>query len=327
MKTFGLDISDWQRGIDFDSIADDNTFVILRIGYGHEHLDPSFNNFYNEAKERGLKVGGYFYSYALNVEEAKIEAEYVNRVIKDKVFDYPIYYDMEDGDQYKAKNGMPSNDTLSSMCDTFCSTLESYGYYVGIYANEDWMKNKIYGVVSTGKYDLWLANFGSNNGLLQSDRSSEYRMHQYTSKFLLNGKYVDRNVCYFDYPRLMKEQGFNGYSKVSNERPPVVEEQKNIDQLANEVIQGLWGNGDDRKNRLTVAGYDYNAVQSKVDKMLSSVKEEVDILDLVRKTIRGDFGSGTARRNALGVNFSEVQRQVELNYMNGTTQWSKIRLY
>ena len=44
---------------------------------------------------------------------------------------------------------------------------------------------------------------------------------------------------------------------------------KSIDELAKEVIQGKWGNGQDRVNRLTKAGYDYNAVQKKVNQMLS----------------------------------------------------------
>lgn len=43
---------------------------------------------------------------------------------------------------------------------------------------------------------------------------------------------------------------------------------KTVDELAREVIRGLWGNGTDRKNRLTAAGYDYNAVQTRVNELL-----------------------------------------------------------
>lgn len=53
----------------------------------------------------------------------------------------------------------------------------------------------------------------------------------------------------------------------------------------------------------------------------------VDLLDLVRRTIRGDFGNGQDRVNALGDNYNEVQRQVNLNYANGTTRWDNVRLY
>ena len=43
---------------------------------------------------------------------------------------------------------------------------------------------------------------------------------------------------------------------------------KSIDEVAREVIQGQWGNGDDRKNRLTAAGYNYAQVQARVNQLL-----------------------------------------------------------
>lgn len=100
---------------------------------------------------------------------------------------------------------------------------------------------------------------------------------------------------------------------------------RSIDELAKEVIQGLWGNGQERKERL---GNRYSEVQARVNEILAPKKEvKVDILDLVKKTIRGDFGNGTDRRNALGSNYAEIQRQVNLNFRNGTTNWDNIRLY
>lgn len=43
---------------------------------------------------------------------------------------------------------------------------------------------------------------------------------------------------------------------------------KSVDTIAREVIRGVWGNGDERKKRLTQAGYDYNAVQKRVNQLL-----------------------------------------------------------
>lgn len=100
---------------------------------------------------------------------------------------------------------------------------------------------------------------------------------------------------------------------------------KSVDELANEVIQGLWGNGQERKDRL---GDRYAEVQTRVNEILAPTQEpSVDILDLVRKTIRGDFGNGEDRKSALGSNYDEVQRQVNLNIKNGTTNWDNVRLY
>ena len=66
---------------------------------------------------------------------------------------------------------------------------------------------------------------------------------------------------------------------------------------------------------------------NQVIKIPNAEKPSVDILELVKKTIRGDFGNGDARKKALGNNYSEVQRQVNLNYQNGTTKWNNIKLY
>ena len=66
---------------------------------------------------------------------------------------------------------------------------------------------------------------------------------------------------------------------------------------------------------------------NQVIKIPNTKKPSVDILELVKKTIRGDFGNGNARKKALGNNYSEVQRQVNLNYQNGTTNWNNIKLY
>lgn len=114
---------------------------------------------------------------------------------------------------------------------------------------------------------------------------------------------------------------------------PTPSAKKSVDEVAKEVIRGEWGNGDERYNRLTNAGYNYNEVQTKVNELLNSNKPtpaptpSVDILDLVRKTIRGDFGNGEPRRKALGSNYDEVQRQVNLNLKNGLTRWDNIKLF
>ena len=102
-------------------------------------------------------------------------------------------------------------------------------------------------------------------------------------------------------------------------------EEKTTEELAREVIEGKYGNGEDRKSAL---GDRYAEVQARVNEILAPAPEQsVDILDLVRKTIRGDFGNGEDRRNVLGSNYEEVQRQVNLNFQNGTINWDSVRLY
>lgn len=117
---------------------------------------------------------------------------------------------------------------------------------------------------------------------------------------------------------------FNGKEFISD--TPKDELSKYSDEeLANKVIRGDYGNGEERKNAL---GNRYNAVQSIVNKLLTGTNEnKPNILEMVRKTIRGDYGNGQARKNALGNYYDEVQKQVNLNFKNGTTSWNNIKLY
>ncbi len=125
---------------------------------------------------------------------------------------------------------------------------------------------------------------------------------------------------------------FNGKS-FDGENTSNQSSNKSIEELAKEVIAGKWGNNPERKQRLESAGYDYSKVQARVNEMLAGNNPKpnptpsVDILTLVKKTIRGDFGNGEARKKALGSNYDEVQRQVNLNLKAGLTRWDNIKLF
>lgn len=109
--------------------------------------------------------------------------------------------------------------------------------------------------------------------------------------------------------------------------PSVKEEKplKSIDEIAKEVIEGKWDNYPKRKELLENAGYNYREVQDRVNEILNSSNE--NLLNLVKQTIRGDFGNGEERRQKLGKLYDVVQKQVNLNYQNGTTRWDNVRLY
>lgn len=99
--------------------------------------------------------------------------------------------------------------------------------------------------------------------------------------------------------------------------PKAIAPSKSIDTLAREVIAGNWGNGQDRINRLTSAGYDYNAIQNRVNEILSgksSSQSNVKSIDtLAREVVRGDWGNGDDRKNRLeraGYDYNAVQRRV-----------------
>lgn len=111
--------------------------------------------------------------------------------------------------------------------------------------------------------------------------------------------------------------GYSIYDANGNSVYPVASApSKSIDTLAREVIAGNWGNGQDRVNRLTSAGYNYNAVQDRVNEILSGSASKPtgkSIDTLAREVIRGDWGNGQDRKNRLekaGYDYNAVQRRV-----------------
>ena len=105
--------------------------------------------------------------------------------------------------------------------------------------------------------------------------------------------------------------GWVAESDITKETTPV---KKSVDEVAKEVINGKWGNGEDRKTRLTNAGYNYDEVQAKVNEILygtSPKKKSVD--EVAREVIAGKWGNNPERKKRLeaeGYNYREVQNRV-----------------
>lgn len=88
---------------------------------------------------------------------------------------------------------------------------------------------------------------------------------------------------------------------------------KTVDEIAKEVLNGVWGNGEERKQRLTAAGYDYSAVQAKVNELMGATAPTKSIDEIAREVIAGKWGNGTDRKNRLtaaGYDYSVVQNRV-----------------
>ncbi|MCH4205199.1 MAG: hypothetical protein LKF53_02245 [Solobacterium sp.] len=116
----------------------------------------------------------------------------------------------------------------------------------------------------------------------------------------------DRSFCLID---IDFSQAY-GALRAKALEPDPEEPAESIDDIAKEVIAGTWGNGTDRTNALTNAGYDSNAVQARVNELMAQSQPAADIDDLARRTIAGEFGNGDDRRNALGDNYDAVQARV-----------------
>lgn len=291
---YGIDISKHNGNINLEPYK--GQFVIIRVGYGHFHLDEKFERNVNECKRLGIPFGVYHYSYALNEAEAEAEA----RGVLDAIAKYKndikvgVWFDMEDADGYKKKHGFKfSNSTIAPICFKFCKMIEDAGYYSGIYTSSSWLQ---YVNGLNDRFDKWVANWGSNNGCQQTNTSQYGTIQQYTSKPL------DKNIMYADLSR---------YSRGNT--TSVKPQPKPIDQIADEVIAGKWGNGADRKKRLTDAGYNYDAVQKAVNKKMGAKKQTAHVYYVVK---RGDTLSGIASK--YGTTWQKLQA------MNGIRNPNKI---
>lgn len=104
---------------------------------------------------------------------------------------------------------------------------------------------------------------------------------------------------------------------------PQPDPDKSIDEIAKEVISGKWGNGEDRKNRLTEAGYDYSAVQAKVNELVGETPQPAKktVAEIAQEVLSGKWGNGVERKEKLtaaGYDYSAVQAKVN-ELVNGKT--------
>ena len=203
----GIDISAHQGNIDLSALKSQIDFVIIRVGYGTKGtIDNKFTRNANLCRDLGIPVGFYWYSYALDVAGAKKEAEaFVNAIAPYRdITKFGTWFDMEDADGYKKRNGMPSNQTLREMCAAFCEYVENNGFYAGIYASESWFKNQLNGS-EIKPYDRWVAQWptsgGKQTGLSTSaSKRSDVHLWQFTSQGKFSGYSgrLDTNYSYLD---------------------------------------------------------------------------------------------------------------------------------
>ncbi len=220
----GIDISSWQGSLSLDDwkrIKEDGVeFAIIRCGFTsyskskNQIRDNYFENNYQMAKTVGIPIGTYFYSCATTTEEAIKEANYVLNLIKDKQFEYPIYYDVEDSHDTGNSINAPINQIdigkskLTEIVKLFCDKIEENNYYVGIYASTYWFNNYMI-LNDLRKYDKWVAQWSSKVPTIA------HGMWQFTATGSIDGIYgnVDENISNYDYEQLIKDNGLNGFKK------------------------------------------------------------------------------------------------------------------
>ena len=187
----GIDVSKWNGDIDWKSVKNAGAdYVIIRAGYGRNTVDEKFYQNIEGARDAGLKIGIYWFSYATSVENAKIEAQKCLEVISDykESITYPVFFDYEYASRdYAEKQGVTVTKELATeMANTFINTIKSAGYVTGLYTNKDF-GNKYFSEDVINSNNLWVAQYASKNTYGRA-----YDMWQYTENGSIAG--VSGNV-------------------------------------------------------------------------------------------------------------------------------------
>ena len=281
--TYGIDVSRYQKGFDLNyAKAEGFTYTIIKAGGADAGMykDASFDDFYAQAKNDKMYIGAYYFGRAFSIEDAQNEANHFISLLQGKDIIH-VYYDVE---------GKMLNQGYTHLTDiirTFCQTMINAGYACGIYTSESQFNSR-FNDAQLIMYPHWVAKYSKNPPKLKSIALVEIWQYGGSTNYVrspkINGTTVDQDLINIPWT----DDG----SQPKATAPKAVEYKKSIDQLANEVLAGVWGSGVMRQLKLTAAGYPYREVQDRVNEIVASRKVE-------KKTYivaKGDTLSSIAKR-------------------------------
>lgn len=261
----GIDVSNHNNDINWKEAKKELDFVIIRAGFGKNNIDGKAVQNVRGCIDNKIPYGLYWFSYATTVDMAKKEADYLCDFADDFNPTYPLCYDWEyDSDNFASKQGIKmTNNMRIKFAEAFLSEVENRGYYAMLYTNIDYLKKGFDKL--RNKYDIWLAQWGVKEPSLKCG------IWQRSDRGICAGisGNVDTNISYKNYPSIItKNANINiksQYDKIKKEYT-----EKYI-KIATDIIGGKYGNGEERKKKLTALGYDYNLAQDVVNCMLGIV--------------------------------------------------------
>ena len=217
----GIDVSRWNHQIDavtgeylpldwqkIKSAGFD--FVIIKAGSTRTGKEPTFEMDYNGARNAGLAIGSYFYTYSSTIDGINNDVSSLLEYLAGKYFEYPIYFDLEDPSLVslgKAK--------LTELCEVFICSMQKSGYYSALYTNNNWLQNILDTSRILSLFDIWYARYPLTEIPIWNEEKygKQLSMWQYTQTGEINGieGYFDMNLCYRDYINIMKKWNLNGF--------------------------------------------------------------------------------------------------------------------
>lgn len=203
ISSVGADISKHNGSVNFKSMKSAGVdYVMLRLGArgystGQITLDDKFVENIEAAIEAELNIGVYFFSQAVNQEEAVEEANFVIQNLEPYKahIGYPIAFDMENISNDNARIDGLSREDKTTIAASFMSGVQAAGYIPMIYGNKEWLIKNV-DLTKLQDYDVWLSEDQDI-----PDYPYLYTMWQYTSTGVLNGVKGDvgLNLCFVNY--------------------------------------------------------------------------------------------------------------------------------
>ncbi len=157
----GIDVSTHQGQIDWQAVKQAGVdFAILRAGYrgstvGDLYEDDCFAYNWEQARQAGVKLGVYFFSQALNEEEAVQEADYVCSLLEGKSPELPVFYDWE---FIGGRVSDPGDVPMTECAIAFCERVRDHGFEAGVYFNQEYGRHYL-SLRRLNRYTLWLAEY------------------------------------------------------------------------------------------------------------------------------------------------------------------------
>lgn len=256
MSNLIFDISEHNGKVDFEALKKHASGIIIRIGYGND--EPGQDDAYikrniSECDRLGIPYGFYLYSYATNHTMIVSEVNHIRRILKECGANptLPIYLDMEE----------PTiQATASKVAIEYLAQMKEYK--AGIYSSASWWNTTFKGnnIIDNGY--KWVAQYYS-----KCEIDNPY-MWQYTDKYEINGKYFDASILYGKMSKVEAKEPSEHKGHANSLNEVFNSFFDTYLKLAQEVIDGKWGNGESRKFKLHDCGYDPRIVQELVNATL-----------------------------------------------------------
>ena len=189
----GIDVSSFQGEINWEKVKNTGVeFAIIRLGFGYTVnnelvLDKYFKENLQHAKEQGLKVGVYFYTYANTLEEIEEQAKFIVKNLDGVDLELGVAFDWENWNNFQDYH--VSFYDLDNMYNNFSTLLKEKGYEAMLYGSKFYLSN----VWNTENKNVWLAHY---TGMTNYDK--DYKIWQFSDKGLVDGisGFVDLDVLY-----------------------------------------------------------------------------------------------------------------------------------